>query len=586
MLLKNRSIYFQILVVVFISSFLFSVFVYLFPSKSKEFGESVLKNDAAFLSSLIVENLSLSIQTFDFDEGKAIDDTLKLLEHKKSDVKTINSISVFDKDLKFLKGFGETKKSIQRIDKLIFSNEEKYILIESTLTDADKKIIGFVSINFSKDFFIKELDKITTFSIVSWVIVFIISVVLALFITRIIVNPIKKTVSLLKDIADGDGDLTVLLDEKNASKELNELSHWFNIFIEKLKDIVMQLSSEMEKLSQSSISLNNTSTIMVSNLNEIKSQSENTNNSVELINKKILQTADSLKNNEQYLKNISKIMIDLGKQSLNLKTNSENVQETILMTTSSTENLISVLSDVTQNTNNAAQISNKAFNKTVQSEKIMTELTVTAKKIGEIIELIKTIANQTNLLSLNATIESARAGEAGKGFAVVANEIKNLANQTTKATEKIVEQVGDVQNNSQKSSFEVKEISSIVTELNNINSKIATVLEEQTNLINDLSSKNYDASNKTQEMVQNITTVSQNMNKVVDDTKKITDTIISISSSTNDVSIKMSEILKSMNLISLNTQNSVDGAKEVELSSNSLYNSFLKLQKIVSKFKI
>src|SRR5206468_7946108 len=109
----------------------------------------------------------------------------------------------------------------------------------------------------------------------------------------------------------------------------------------------------------------------------------------------------------------------------------------------------------------------------------VSELSKAASRIGDVVELINTIAGQTNLLALNATIEAARAGEAGRGFAVVASEVKALAEQTAKATGEISHQIADIQSATQESVAAIKEISGTIDRISEISSTIASAVEEQ-----------------------------------------------------------------------------------------------------------
>jgi methyl-accepting chemotaxis protein len=146
------------------------------------------------------------------------------------------------------------------------------------------------------------------------------------------------------------------------------------------------------------------------------------------------------------------------------------------------------------------------------ADKTTQSLTAAANQIGDVVQLIQNIAEQINLLALNATIESARAGEAGKGFSVVASEIKNLANQTTKATEDIAKQIENIQ---QVSSDVVSVLNSIKESINNINEYsggIASAVEEQTAVTNEIASNMHNASSSIKNIAQDTGDITQVVN--------------------------------------------------------------------------
>ena len=144
-----------------------------------------------------------------------------------------------------------------------------------------------------------------------------------------------------------------------------------------------------------------------------------------------------------------------------------------------TEQLSSSIGEISRQVSQSSQIAGAAVDEAQRTNVLVQGLAEAAGKIGDVVKLINNIASQTNLLALNATIEAARAGDAGKGFAVVAGEVKNLANQTARATDEISMQIGAVQSATRNAVVAIDGIGNTIGKISEITATIAAAVEEQ-----------------------------------------------------------------------------------------------------------
>ena len=188
---------------------------------------------------------------------------------------------------------------------------------------------------------------------------------------------------------------------------------------------------------------------------------------------------------------------------------SEEASSNVQSVASATEELSSSVHEISRQVQESARMANEAVEQAHQTNNRVGELSKAASRIGDVVELINTIAGQTNLLALNATIEAARAGEAGRGFAVVASEVKALAEQTAKATGEIGQQINGIQAATQESVGAIKEISGTIEKLSEIASTIAAAVEEQGAATQEISRNVQRAAEGTMQVSSNIADVQR-----------------------------------------------------------------------------
>lgn len=186
----------------------------------------------------------------------------------------------------------------------------------------------------------------------------------------------------------------------------------------------------------------------------------------------------------------------------------EEVSNNVQTVAAGTDEMSTSIQEIAQNANEAAQVTGEAVKMVQSANDTVSNLGSASSEIGDVIKTITSIAEQTNLLALNATIEAARAGEAGKGFAVVANEVKELANQTAKATEEISHKISSIQGNTKDAVDVIGSISQIITQINDISSTIASAVEEQSATTSEIGRSVGEASKGSSEITENISKVA------------------------------------------------------------------------------
>ena len=345
----------------------------------------------------------------------------------------------------------------------------------------------------------------------------------------LIIKPLKKAIISLKDIAEGEGNLTLRLDVKSRD-EIGELAFWFNGFIEKLQAIIKRIAENSDKVHASA--------------NRLSSIAKQLSVGAEDASQRAATVATASEEMTVHLNNVAASM-----EQSSTNTN---------MVASAAEEMTSTINEIAENAERARDVSSKAVTQARSASEKMEQLGAAAQKISMVTETITEISEQTNLLALNATIEAARAGEAGKGFAVVANEIKELAKQTAQATLNIKSQIDDVQRTTKSTVTEIDQISEVIAGVNDIVATIATAVEEQTAA--------------TREIANNIAQASQGIQEVNGNVNQSSRVAVNISQDISRVNIAATEI----------SQNS----KEVKASSEDLQRMSTELNTIVGSFKI
>jgi len=335
--------------------------------------------------------------------------------------------------------------------------------------------------NIEADQSLSTASKITSIGYVASV---LISGVLLILLGRSIISPISQMTEAMSKLANGDKAVEIPASER--SDEVGGMAKAVEVF--KVNMIrADQLSDATQKASEAS-----------------QDRANQRQNLIQVFDQHIGTVIDDVMNSLRTMGVVSAEMNDSTSQSMkragSVIQNSSEAASNISEVSSLADELASSITEISQQVNHSSRVSADGVQKAAFTQNSVKELSVAADKIGEATGLITSIAEQTNLLALNATIEAARAGEAGKGFAVVASEVKNLANQTGRATDEIQQYIDDIQSATQDTVQRIQDISNSVAEIDQINTSIASAVEEQTASTGNIA-KNIDSSSQAVQQV-------------------------------------------------------------------------------------
>lgn len=419
------------------------------------------------------------------------------------------------------------KAIFQEMVQLVQSKGEGFVDYEWIMPEAAKDAAPMPKISYVKLFpkwgwvigsgvyiedVMAEVKDIILATLPDYLVVILLTIGVNLLITRDIRGPIVNVTKTMMALAEKKYDIAI--DGAGRGDEIGHMSRALENFRENL--VESDRLAEVQKKEQ----LNKQR-----RAEEIEQLIKTFNDDVQLVVETVASEVEVLSSSAYTMVNLSK---DTASRSSVVANAAEEAAGSSSAVASATEELTASINEISRQMAEASSIVSQASAESNEASAQVEILAKASESIGQVIGLISDIAGQTNLLALNATIEAARAGEAGKGFAVVANEVKNLAAQTSQATEDISRQISNIQQSTYTAVSSIERIRDTIGHVDSVSTTIASAIEEQ--------------GAATQEISRNVSQTSVG-------TQLVSSNIISVSESAQNTEESANDIMKSVGVL-------------------------------------
>jgi len=408
-------------------------------------------------------------------------------------------------------------------------------------------------------------------SIIISVVILIIVVVITIFLSKAISKPLVELALTLKDISEGDGDLTHQL-KAGTKDEIGDVAKYFNQTLEKIKNMIINIKAEARSLADIGNDLS-------SDMNETAAAVNEINANVQSIKGRILSQSASVSEThatmDQVVTNINKLNGHVENQTNNISVASSAIEQMVANTRSVTDSLIKNASNVAA-LKDASEIGRTGL-QDVASD--IQEIARESEGLLEINSVMQNIASQTNLLSMNAAIEAAHAGDVGKGFAVVADEIRKLAessNEQSKTTGAVLKKIKDCIDKITSST------DNVLNKFEAIDSGVGIVVQQEENIRHAMEEQEI-GSKQILQGIANVNEITQQVNsgsqEMLEGSKEVIKESEGLEKQTQEISMGINEMANGAEQINI----AVHHINELSVRNRE---NIIQLQNEVSKFKV
>jgi methyl-accepting chemotaxis protein len=380
-----------------------------------------------------------------------------------------------------------------------------YYTIYQPIFTTKGKIVGILYAGVRKDKMNAVLSKIENVLGIGTALALLISVLIALFGFRAMLRPLPRLSAAMDRLATGDVSTEVPF--LAATDETGDMARAVQVFKDNLNKS-REMETERERNQQARDKRTRAMEALISDFDVV-----------------VTNLLGNVSNAAGHVETAARTVLDNAQGSSErtgaVASTAEEASTNVQTVATASTQLSSSIHEISRQVGQSTQVASTAVTEVAGANEKVQSLADAAAKIGEVVSLITDVAEQTNLLALNATIEAARAGDAGKGFAVVASEVKNLANQTARATEEISLQINGVQAATQDAVGAIGNIGEIIASMNKITAEISIAVEKQGVATQEITRNVDEAANGTQQVSSIIGDVADATNNTRDSANDI-----------------------------------------------------------------
>ena len=488
----------------------------------------------------ILRELTANMDISGHGYGMIVDQNQNIIAHPEADY--LGNQDIYsDLGDEFYNLVGESFQESEGYGTYQFENED-WDLAYATVDNTDWTVF----LTASQANLFAPLDIIRNSSFATGLIAILLGIIVSYLIARMIVNPIISVNNLAQKIAGGNLTERVNLTDFNVQKEdeIGQLLTAINKMVENLQDTVRPVQKAAENLSSTSRGQAEAGAQVERSAEEVATAIQNVASGAE-------EQSAQIDEMETIFTDLSNQISRTGDMAENMSAKADKVVENVEKGSNSVDNSVESVNNVKSDAGEVAEIIN--------------DLGETSNEIGDIIEIISSIASQTNLLALNAAIEAARAGEAGRGFSVVAEEIRQLAEESASATEKINNLIVDIQQNAEKANDKMD------ASVGTVESSVSAI-KETGEVFNDIKKAVFE--------------LDQLIDKVTEEARDMDHNSVQLETAVGDISKVSEEAASNAEEVAASSEEQIASTEEIISFAEELSRMSEELEETINKFEI